>query len=114
MFVAFLLLFFVVFCFALVYIMMVLNCFVFHLKESKKFSTNILTKFSIDFDGLWYTAETCWCDEPHTHFIWSIQYSRDKPYLYDFFFFFFFCAFPSYICGVHHFLGEIFAYVTVF
>ena len=23
-------------------------------------------------------------------------------------------AFPSYISGVHHFLGEIFAYVTVF
>ena len=26
----------------------------------------------------------------------------------------FFFAFPSYISGVHHFLGEIFAYVTVF
>ena len=25
-----------------------------------------------------------------------------------------FFAFPSYISGVHHFLGEIFAYVTVF
>ena len=30
------------------------------------------------------------------------------------FFFFFFFAFPSYISGVHHFLGEIFAYVTGF
>ena len=28
--------------------------------------------------------------------------------------FVFFFAFPSYISGVHHFLGEIFAYVTVF
>ena len=27
---------------------------------------------------------------------------------------FFFFAFLSYISGVHHFLGEIFAYVTVF
>ena len=25
-----------------------------------------------------------------------------------------FFAFPSYISGVHHFLGEVFAYVTVF
>ena len=32
----------------------------------------------------------------------------------DDFFFFFFFAFPSYTSGVHHFLGEIFAYVTVF
>ena len=30
------------------------------------------------------------------------------------FFFFFFFAFPSYISRVHHFLGEIFAYMTVF
>ena len=30
------------------------------------------------------------------------------------FFVLFFFAFPSYISGVHHFLGEIFAYVTVF
>ena len=28
--------------------------------------------------------------------------------LNSFFFFFFVCAFPSYISGVHHFLGEIF------
>ena len=28
--------------------------------------------------------------------------------------FFFFFSFPSYISGVHHFLSEIFAYVTVF
>ena len=31
-----------------------------------------------------------------------------------FFVFWVFFAFPSYISGVHHFLGEIFAYVTVF
>ena len=54
--------------------------------ESKHFHANYLTKFSIDLDGIFYTVETRRCDEPHTHFISSIQYSRERTLLVWFFF----------------------------
>ena len=28
--------------------------------------------------GIWFTVETCWCDNLHTHFISSIEYSRER------------------------------------
>ena len=31
---------------------------------------------TVDLDGSWCTVETFWYDEPHTHFISSIQFSR--------------------------------------
>ena len=40
--------------------------------ESKNCCANYLTKFSVDMNGIWYTVQTCWCHEPHTHFISSI------------------------------------------
>ena len=40
---------------------------------SKSFSTNHPTKYSLDLNGIWYTVYTCWCDDPQTHFISSIQ-----------------------------------------
>ena len=39
------------------------------MREGKNSSTNYLTKFSMDLNGIWHTVETCWCDETHTHFI---------------------------------------------
>ena len=37
--------------------------------------------FSFDLDGSRCTVETCWRDEPRTHFIPSIQYSRERALL---------------------------------
>ena len=45
------------------------------------------------FNGIWYSVETCWCDEPNTHF---------RPV-----FSFFFCV-PSYISWFHHFGWDFF------
>ena len=33
---------------------------------------------------LWSTIETCWRDEPHTHFIIPFYIQGREPYLYDF------------------------------
>ena len=44
----------------------------------QKFYTNYLTKFSTDLNGILCTLEICLCDEPHTHFVSSIQYSRER------------------------------------
>ena len=33
---------------------------------------------SVDLNGFGCTLETCWCYEPHTHFILSIHYSRER------------------------------------
>ena len=46
------------------------------------FCTNYLKKFSIDLNRIWHTVVICWCDEPYTHFISSIQWR--EPYLSDF------------------------------
>ena len=50
-------------------------------RESKIVWANYLRKFSIDSNGIWYTVETCWCDGPHTHFIQSIHYWRERTLL---------------------------------
>ena len=47
--------------------------------RSKSVWANYLTKFTIKLDRIWYAVETCWCDQPHSHFISSVQYSRDRP-----------------------------------
>ena len=38
---------------------------------------------SQSFQSVWmdFGVETCWCDEPHTHFILAIQYSRERTLL---------------------------------
>ena len=49
--------------------------------ERKNFCASYLTKFSIGLSGIWYSVETCWSDEPHTHhpcFISSILYWRER------------------------------------
>ena len=38
---------------------------------------NFYAKYFNRFNGIWYTFEA-WCDEPHAHFILSIQYSREN------------------------------------
>ena len=44
------------------------------MRESKNFWANHLTKFLIDLNRIWYTVETYWYDEPHTHSMaFSIQ-----------------------------------------
>ena len=58
------------------------------MQESKHFGANYLIKFSVDFDEVWSTVETCWFYEPHTHFMWFDQYSSQRTLLNDFFFFF--------------------------
>ena len=52
-------------------------------QESKEpnFCSSYLTKISVNLDGIWYTFETCWCDEPHTNFISSILYLRERSLL---------------------------------
>ena len=47
------------------------------MKESKHLMQSI-SQFLIDLDGGWYTVETCFCDEPYTHFISSVQFSRER------------------------------------
>ena len=27
-----------------------------------------VVNLTLNFEGSWYTVETCWCDEPHTEF----------------------------------------------
>ena len=50
-------------------------------RESKNFCANYLSKFLIDLNWIWYTIETCWCDEPHIHSMLSIEHSSET-YLY--------------------------------
>ena len=45
------------------------------MQESKNFSTNYLTQFSVHLDEIWSPVEACWSDEPHIQFILSEQYS---------------------------------------
>ena len=51
-------------------------------ERARNFCGSYLTKFSIDLDRMWWTVETCLCDEPHTVLISFIQ--RREPYLCDF------------------------------
>ena len=37
-----------------------------------------LRKFVNNLNGIWYTVETCWYDEPYIHFMLSTQYSRER------------------------------------
>ena len=46
-------------------------------QECKKAKTSVPIIW-IDLDGIWYTIELCCCDEPQTHFISSVQYSRER------------------------------------
>ena len=50
-------------------------------QESKSLYPSCVTKFPNKLDGIWNTVETCWCGEPHTHFILSIQYLRERTLL---------------------------------
>ena len=43
-------------------------------KKQKKY----LTKFSVALDEIWYTAESCWFDEPPVRFASFDQYSQEK------------------------------------
>ena len=52
--------------------------------RNQKLLNLVLTKFSIDLNGIWDTIEICWCDDPHTHFILSVQYPRERTYVCDF------------------------------
>ena len=46
-------------------------------RKSKTFCANLSQCLS-HLNGIWCTIETCGCDEPHTHFILSIEYSRKR------------------------------------
>ena len=50
-------------------------------EKAKQLLTNYPTKFLINLNGIWYTVETCWCDEPHTQFITSFEYSWEGTLL---------------------------------
>ena len=47
-------------------------------KKAKNLRTNYLTNFSISLEEIWHTVKACWTDEPHSHFVFSDQYSREK------------------------------------
>ena len=49
--------------------------------ESKNLCTKYLTKFSVDLNGILYTVETFWCDEPHTHFIIQVFKGENPTYV---------------------------------
>ena len=48
------------------------------MRENKNLCANYFAKFSIDFDRMCSTVETFVWDEPHTHFMSSIQYSKER------------------------------------
>ena len=37
-------------------------------EKEKNFCANILNKFSVDLDGIWYAVQSYWSDEPHVIF----------------------------------------------
>ena len=53
--------------------------------KKTKTSAPTIPQFSIDFSGMWYTVETCWCGEAHshTHLCWSFTIQGREPYLCD-------------------------------
>ena len=48
--------------------------------ESKNWA-NYGIKFWLDLNGIWYTVETCWSNEPHSDLILSSQYSIERSLL---------------------------------
>ena len=71
------------------------------MQESKHFCAKYLTKYSINWDRIWYTVETFWCDKSYIDVILSIQLSREKSLLMwfrsFFVFVFVFCFALAYI-----------------
>ena len=52
------------------------------MQENNDFCTSYLTKFSNKLGGIWYTVETCRCDERHIYFISvSLVFKGDNPTL---------------------------------
>ena len=49
------------------------------MQESKNFCTNYLTKFSIDLNGMCFTVETCWCDEPQSFYLVHSIFKVENP-----------------------------------
>ena len=49
--------------------------------RKQKFCSNYLTQFLIDFAGIWWTFEICWCDELRALFIVFIDYSSEGTLL---------------------------------
>ena len=54
-----------------------------HRNERKhKLLLHLFTKFTTDLKRILYN-KTCWCDDAHTHFILSIEYSKERTPLID-------------------------------
>ena len=51
------------------------------MQEINSFCTIYLTKFTMSLNGIWFAIETYCCDEPHTHFILSIQKGENFLYM---------------------------------
>ena len=49
-------------------------------QEDKKAKSSVHS-ISQSLNGIWCTVQTCWCNEPHTHYISFIQYSRERTLL---------------------------------
>ena len=47
-------------------------------QKSNTFCANYHTEFSIDLKRIWNSVDTCWCIEPHTHVISSVEYSMER------------------------------------
>ena len=50
-------------------------------------TSNITSQFSIAFNGIWYTVDTCWSDEPNPYLIPFGQRSRGETFVCYFFLF---------------------------
>ena len=48
------------------------------MQESQHFCGNYITKFSIDLGGIGQAVEKIPCNEPQSHYILFIQYSRER------------------------------------
>ena len=51
------------------------------MRESINSRANYLTKCSFDLNGMWYTVESCWCNESHTHFVHTICKGENAIYV---------------------------------
>ena len=67
------------------YSLILIDLDVMGVQESKN-SSNYLTRFSIDLDGLWSAVETCWCRLMNPMLSWSRTFNIQgrKPYFFDF------------------------------
>ena len=54
------------------------------MKVNYSVPVNYWTKFSMDFDRIWYFVDTCGCSESHSHFSRSISVQGRWPCLGDF------------------------------